>query len=208
MPISITTGGVIMTGGKTILGAGDVAPLSSRGVPVDGVDGVASQGTLTIAEALTDGDQMTIGLIQYTFLDTTVSAFDIAIGANEAATKVNIVAAINLSGTEGVEYHAGTQQNTLVAATAFATDDCVLTARATGVAGDSIDTIETGQELTDVANVFDADTLGTTTSGVDDVDGAYENNISAGGFVYDHTNENMYENTGTQAKPAYTKINA
>lgn len=208
MGIQTTVGGVIITGGKTILGAGDVKPLSSRGVPVDGVDGVAAQGTLTIAEPVTDGDQFTIDAQEYTLLDTPLAAYDIDIGANEAATKVNIVAAINASGTEGVEYFAGTLVHPTVEATAFATDDMVMTARSTGTAGNAIATVESGQELTHASNIFDATTLGTTTTGVTDVDGAYEGNISAGGFVYDHTNEDMYENTGTQAKPAFDKIDA
>ncbi len=56
--------------------------------------------------------------------------------------------------------------------------------------------------------MFDDTTLGTTVAGVDDVDGSYENIIPAGGFVYDLTNDDLYENTGTQAKPAYGKIDA
>jgi hypothetical protein len=102
-------------------------------------------------------------------LTTPIAAYDIAIGADEAASKVNIVAAINASGTEGVEYFAGTLVNSLVVATTFAGDDCILTARENGTAGNSIVSDETGNELTDVANVFDATTLGTTTAGVDQV---------------------------------------
>jgi hypothetical protein len=331
MGINPTTSGQIVTGGNPIVGAGTVNPLSSRGVPVDGVDGVAAQGTLVIAEpvtgginaqgtlviaeALIEGDDFTIGSTVYTMravpaaaydifigadeaasklnivaainesgtqgveyyhqtsahpdvsaaafagddcvltakamgvagdaidtletfdgatnvfdaatlgtttagvdpdtmtIDTTVyrfaaepeQAYDIDLGADEAATKVNIVAAINASGTEGVEYFAGTLAHPTVSAIAFATDDCVLTARSTGTAGNSIATTET---FTHVSNVFDATDLGTTTTGVTDVDGSYENIIAAGGYVNDYTNENIYENTGTQAKPAYTKMNA
>ena len=205
MPISITTGGKIITGGNTIVGAGDVQPLSSDGVPVDGVDGVAAEGTMTIGEPVTDTDTFTLDSQVYRLMDTPAQAYDIEIGANEAATKVNIVAAINASGTEGVEYFAGTLIHPTVSAAAFSGDDSVFTAKSTGTAGNSIVTTET---FTDVANDFDAATLGTTTAGVTDVDGAYEGNISAGGFVYDHTNEDMYENTGTQAKPAYGKIDA
>ncbi len=208
MPISITTGGKIITGGNTIVNAGDINPLSSQGVPVDGVDGVAAQGTLVIEQPVTDGDQFTYDTQEYTLLDTTLAAYDIAIGAGIAATKVNIVAAINASGTEGVEYHAGTLAHPTVVATAFATDDMVVTARSTGTAGNAIVSAETGQGLTHANNIFDGATLGTTTTGVTDVDGAYEGKISAGGFVFDHTNEDMYENVGTQAKPAYDKIDA
>lgn len=208
MGINPTTTGQIVTGGNPILGAGTVNPLSSRGVPVDGVDGVAAGGFLTIAEPVSDGDQFTIDEQEYTLLDTPVAAYDIDIGGSEAATKVNIVAAINASGTEGVEYFAGTLIHPTVEATTFDGDVMDLTARETGTAGNSIVTAESGQELTHVANVFDNATLGDDVAGVDDVDGSYEGIILAGGYVNDFTNEDIYENTGTQAKPAYTKMNA
>lgn len=208
MGINPTTAGVIMTGGRIIEGAGDINPLGVQGVPVDGVDGVAAQGTLSITEAVTDGDEFTLDTTVYTLLDTPAAAYDIAIGANEAATKVNIVAAINASGTPGTEYFAGTLIHPTVGAAAFVGDDSVFTAKSTGVAGNAIATTETGQGFTHVANVFDDTTLGTTTAGVTDVDGSYEGLIGVGGFVFDHTNEDLYENTGTTAKPAYGKIDA
>ena len=208
MGINTMVGGVVITGGRTIEGAGAVQPLSIRGVPVDGVDGVASAGTLTIAEPVTDGDEFTIDTTVYTLLTTPAAAYDIAIGADEPATKVNIVAAINASGTPGVEYFAGTLIHPTVGAAAFVVDACVLTAKSTGAAGDLIATTETGQGFTHISNVFDDVTLGTTVAGVTDVDGSYEGYIPAGGFVYDYTNDDLYENTGTQAKPAYGKIDA
>jgi hypothetical protein len=132
--------------------------------------GPAAQGTLTIAEPVTTTDQFTIGLIQYTLITTPVAPYDIAIGADEAATKVNIVAAINASGTPGTEYFAGTLQNPLVEATTFATDACILTARDGGLASDLIVIAETGNELTHAANIFDAATLGAVTEGFDFAD--------------------------------------
>lgn len=207
MGINPTTTGQIVTGGNPILGAGTVNPLSSRGVPVDGVDGVAAGGFLTIAEPVSVGDQFTIDTQEYTLLDTPVAAYDIDIGGSEAATKVNIVAAINASGTEGVEYFAGTLIHPTVEATTFNVDVMDLTARETGTDGNAIVTAESGQELTHVDNVFDNATLGDDVAGVDDVDGSYEGIILAGGYVNDFTNEDIYENTGTQAKPAYTKMN-
>jgi hypothetical protein len=143
---------------------------TTLGTTTTGVDDgthVAAQGTLTIAEDVTTTDQFTVGDIQYTLLDTPIAAYDIDTGANEAAAKVNIVAAINASGTEGVEYFAGTLRNPLVEATTFAGDACVLTARNPGHAGNAIVSAESGNELTHEDNVFDAATLGTTTFGVD-----------------------------------------
>ena len=202
----ILTDGIVISGGEVQFDSGDGTILTVDGVPVDNVDEVASQGTLTIAEPVTDGDQFTIDSQEYTLLDTPLAAYDIDIGANEAATKVNIVAAINASGTEGVEYFAGTLIHPTVEATAFSGDICVLTARTAGAAGDSIVTAETGQELTHAANIFDGATLGTTTSGVDDVDGAYLDKIIAGGLVKDNATGRVYENDGTQALPTYTRI--
>lgn len=208
MGINTMAAGPIITGGNPIIGAGAVAPLGIRGAPVDGVDGVASAGTLTIAEPVTTGDEFTIDTTIYTLITTPAAAYDIAIGLDEAATKVNIVAAINASGTPGTEYFAGTLIHPTVGAAAFVGDACVLTAKSTGAAGDLIDTTETGQGFTHISNVFDDVTLGTTVAGVTDVDGSYEGSIPVGGFVYDHTNSNLYENTGTTAKPAYGKIDA
>lgn len=145
------------------------SPVTVVAPPEVNIAAVASQGTLTIAEPVTDGDQFTIDTQEYTLLDTPLAAYDIAIGADEAATKVNIVAAINASGTPGTEYFAGTLEHPTVVATTFAVDDCVLTAKVGGAAGDLIATIESGQELTHASNVFDGVTLGTTTAGVDEL---------------------------------------
>jgi len=153
----------------TVLDNGSQILINVHGMKVVTVAGVAAQGTLTIAEPLITTDQFTVGLIEYTMITTPIAAYDIAIGAGEAASKVNIVAAINASGTEGVEYFAGTLVNALVVATTFDGDDCVLTARANGTAGNSIVSDETGNNLDHVDNVFDATTLGTTTAGVDQV---------------------------------------
>lgn len=153
----------------TVMGDGSRIVINVHGMKVVTVAGVAAQGTLTIAEPVTTTDQFTIDTQQYTLLTTPIAAYDIAIGADEAATKVNIVAAINASGTPGTEYFAGTLAHPTVVATAFVGDAGVLTARANGTAGNSIVSAETGNGLTHASNVFDAATLGTTTAGVDQV---------------------------------------
>lgn len=133
----------------------------NKKIPTNGtpVNAVASQGTLTVdTQPTADTDTMTIGSVTYTFkTGATAAAGEIGIGADVAASKLAIVAAIN--GTDS--------QNTAhpeVSAAAFAGDDCVITADVKGVAGDLIATTET---FTAVTNVFDAATLGTTTAGVD-----------------------------------------
>jgi len=129
---------------------------------VGGVTGVAAQGTLTIAEPVTDTNTMTIDEVVYTFRaeGTADEDGEIDLGADEAATKVNICAAI--LGTDGIN----TVHPTVTCEAAFDGDDLVLTAKSTGTAGNSIATTET---ITHASNVFDAATLGTTTAGVTEV---------------------------------------
>ena len=139
---------------------GDESTLTAGNISVDlsGGSTVASQGTLTIAEPVTADDTMTIGASVYTFkAGATALALQIGLGADEAATKLAIVAAIN--GTDDFN-----TANASVTAAAFATDDCVLTAIVPGTVGDAIVTTET---FTHASNIFDAATLGTTTAGVD-----------------------------------------
>jgi hypothetical protein len=128
-------------------------------------DAIAAQGTLTIAEPVTDGDTFTIDGKVYT-LESTLTDGDghIFIGANEAATKVNIVAAINGAAGAGTLYSGQTKAHPTVSAAAFSSDDCVLTARTAGAAGNSITLAET---FTHGSNVFDDTELGNTTAGKD-----------------------------------------
>jgi phage tail sheath protein FI len=90
---------------------------------------------------------------------------NIAIGASTADTQVNIVAAIIADPAgAGTQYAAATVQNPAVAAaSAFAANKLVLTAKTAGAAGNSIATTST----LSAGNAFDAATLGTTTLGVD-----------------------------------------
>ncbi len=125
----------------------------------------ASQGTLTLDTEPLDADDMTVDGKVYTF-QTVLTAGDgnVAIGADLAATKVNIVAAFDLSGTEGVEYGLGTTAHPTVSMATFVADDAILTANLPGAAGDTIATVETFDEVT---NIFDDATLGTTRAGSD-----------------------------------------
>jgi hypothetical protein len=124
---------------------------------------VAAQGTLTIAEPVTDGDTYTIDAKTYT-LQTSLTDVDgnVAIGGSEAQTKLNIVAAMDLSGVAGTDYATSMTAHPTVDMAAFSGDDAVLTAKTAGVAGNSIVTTET---FTHASNIFDAATLGTTTAG-------------------------------------------
>jgi len=123
------------------------------------VNAVASQGTLTMDTQPTAGDTMTVGATTYTFTTdgTADEEGEIDVGADLADAKTLVVAAIN--GTDG-----NNTANATVSAAAFSGDDCVLSAKTKGTAGDAIVTTET---FTAETNVFDATTLGTTTAGVD-----------------------------------------
>lgn len=123
-----------------------------------------AKGTLTLPTQVTDGDTMTIDSKVYTF-ETTLTNVDgnIKIGATLAETKRNIVNAINLTGNQGTEYAYLMTKHPSVSAAEFNGDNCVLTALAGGVPGDSIATTET---FTAAGNVFDATTLGAVQAGV------------------------------------------
>jgi hypothetical protein len=143
--------------------------------PANNVIAIASQGTLTLDTEPINGDQFTIDTKVYTF-QTALQVGDgnIAIGADLAAAKVNLVAAVNLTGTEGVEYGAGMTEHPTVSVADFIVNDAIFTAKTPGVAGDSIATTETFDEGT---NVFDDPNLGVTRAGLD------SSGLSASGFV-------------------------
>ena len=163
--------------------------------------GNSSQGTLTLDTnpVGANNDTMTIGTTVYRFKETMAQANDIQIGVDVAATQASLVATINGTGVAGTEYFAGsTSPHPLVRMGAFAADDSIVTAIATGVAGDAIATTQT---FTAGTNIFDAGTLGTTAAGADgdtmtidtkvyyfDLNGALDNidgHIEVGALVAD-----------------------
>lgn len=125
----------------------------------DGDDGVAAQGTITIAEPVTAEDTITVGDTVYVFINAAdqgqevlAGATHVSLGASEAETKANLAASL--------------QNNSLITCPEeFTGDDLVVTAAQKGTAGDSLAFIE---DLTHVSNVLDGSgTLGGTTAGVD-----------------------------------------
>jgi hypothetical protein len=129
-------------------------------------DGVKAQGTLTMDTLPTDGDTYTIGGKTYTF-QTTLTDVDgnVNIGGTLAQAKLNLVAAMDLSGVAGTDYATSMTAHPSVDAAAFSGNDCVLTAKVGGPSGNAIATTET---FTAGTNVFDAATLGTTTAGIEE----------------------------------------
>ncbi len=127
--------------------------------------GVAAQGTLTLDTIPTDADTMTIDSKVYTWEDTLTDVDgNIYTGGTLAQAKLNLVAAMDLSGSAGTDYATSMTAHGTVDIATFISDDAILTAKAVGLAGDSIATTET---YTPAGNIFDATTLGAVTSGVD-----------------------------------------
>ncbi len=127
--------------------------------------GVKAQGTLTMDTIPTDTNTVTIDAKVYTF-QTALTDVDgnIAIGGTLAQAKLNLVAALDLSGVAGTDYATSMTAHPTVDIAAFIVNDAILTAKLPGPAGSAIATTET---FTPVGNVFDAATLGTTTLGVE-----------------------------------------
>ena len=111
--------------------------------------GVKASAVLTSDNTeVTDGDTVTVNNITYRFKDTMAAINDVKRhGTNADTTLANLVAAINGSGTEGVEYYAGTVAATGVEAGAVASHAITVTADAYGVAGNLFPKAETSTHL-------------------------------------------------------------
>lgn len=125
--------------------------METGGIPVD-IEAHATKAsvTLTVDTQPTAGDTMTIGTKKFTFVAVGADTEDglISVGTDLATAKVNIVGAINGAGVH--------TEHPLVTAAAFATHDCVITAKVGGTLGNAIAATET---FTAVSNVFDTATL-------------------------------------------------
>ncbi len=99
----------------------------------------AATGTLTIANAVpADGDTFTINGQAYTFRATPDDAYEVDIGADIAATRANLIAAINGDAGAGTAYGEDTEANPYVYAVAGSAGVTTLFARDPGDEGDSI----------------------------------------------------------------------
>ena len=131
---------------------------------------IAAQATLEITEIPLNNETFTIGTRQYTLETTLTDSPDfIAIGGSEAQAKLNIVAALNDTGTPGTDYGTGTTVNADVSAAAFVVDDMVITALVAGSAGNAIALAEA---ITDVG--WDGVFMGETRRGYGDIFETYE----------------------------------
>lgn len=102
---------------------------------------VKATETLTLSANITDGDTVTIGSRTYTWKDTLASANDVKRHATIASDSLdNLIAAINLTGTPGTDYHTDTTIHPTVYAAEGAGDTMDASANSVGTTGNSIAT--------------------------------------------------------------------
>lgn len=112
------------------------------------VSAVAATGTLTYTANVADSDTVTIGSQTYTYQTVlTDSADNVLIGATADDSVNNLLAAINAGAGAGTLYGTGTVANVDVTAVNGGGDTMDVTAIASGTAGNSIATTETGTNI-------------------------------------------------------------
>lgn len=113
---------------------------------------------------ISDGDIVVIGAITYRFKDTMAQAYDVKRhGTTAATTLANLKAAINGTGTAGVEWFAGTVAHSLVVAGAINATTIALWSRIPGTACNALATTTTATHLSFEATTFGAGTAGSVT---------------------------------------------
>ena len=146
----LSLGGAVAATGtlSQAAGAAAVAATDTLTGAAPTVLGAAATSVLTAVAAPVNGDTLTIGSTQYSFV-TSLTAAPAAnqvligsggtAGANETATLANLVAAINATpGGAGLAYGTGTVANASVAATASTGTTVTVKALVNGTAGNSI----------------------------------------------------------------------
>jgi hypothetical protein len=116
---------------------------------------VAAEGVLTFAADPANTDTVTIGDQIYEFVTTPADANDVDVAGTRAASILNLIAAINLTGTAGATtYDVDTVINPYVSAVLSDTDEVTLTARVPGAQGNGVTTTTSETDI-----VFAAATL-------------------------------------------------
>jgi flagellin len=146
----LSLGGAVAATGtlSQAAGAAAVAATDTLTGAAPTVLGAAATATLTAVAAPVNGDTLTIGSTQYSFvtsLTAAPAANQVLIGsggtaaANETATLANLVAAINATpGGAGLAYGTGTVANASVTATASTGTTVTVKALVNGTAGNSV----------------------------------------------------------------------
>jgi hypothetical protein len=123
-----------------------------------------ASGTLTVSDDFDDTETLVIGSKTYT-MQVTLTNVDgnVQIGASAAATLVNILQAITLSGVAGTDYAAAMTRHPQVTAITTTATTLVVRSRVDGLIGNAIGTTETHGE-----GAWGAVTLAGGTGSVDD----------------------------------------
>jgi len=174
----------------------DVIDKATGVLTVSGAIVPAAHATSTVtsnATNVTDADTLTIGAVVYRFKDTMAAAFDVQIGASAAATLDNLKAAINLTGTDGVEYFAGTTAHAFVYASTNTNTTQVVVARVVGTASNTLSTVDSAVTLSWADTTLGGGT-GTSDPGVV----ATAATVTVNGRVYTFVNE-LSETSGAVA---------
>ncbi len=140
------TGTVAHTSVTAAVGAGDTMVVTAlvAGVAANVIalaDGMTDAGNIWGAANLAGGldlETVTLGTVTYTFVSALVAANDVMIGANASATIGNLIAAITAAAGAGVTYGNGTVAHPTVTAAAGAGDTMTVTAKVSGVGGNTI----------------------------------------------------------------------
>lgn len=131
-----------------------------------GTDDVADHATVTLTSSgvnVTDGDTVTLGAVTYRFKNTMAQANDVKIGADASTTLANLKATVNLTGTAGTEFFAGTVIHPTITAGKKTATTILFYAKTGGTGGNSLASTKVAATLT-----FSAATLtgGTAATGV------------------------------------------
>lgn len=124
--------------------------VANQNIPIDlsASAATAASSTLTSTGVLpTIGDTVTIGSTVYTLKDTLTAAYNVARGANAAASLANLKKAINATGVAGTDYFAGTLIHPTVTAGTLTATTLLYTAKIKGTVGNAIATTDTAATL-------------------------------------------------------------
>lgn len=146
------------------------------------VNAVAASGIFTMTGVITPGshgetvltsnttdvgntETVTIDATVYRFMDTMAQAYDIQRGVSAADSLDNLKAAINLTGTPGTEYYAGTAAHPTVVATTNTDTTQKIVVRIPGTASNAAPTEDTSATYSWADTTLGGGT-GTSTAGV------------------------------------------
>lgn len=122
------------------------AMIEMRNITAPNIPAVAAKGVLTISGLPEANNTVTIGSVTYKFVAAPAAANEVLIGEAVATSIQALTAAVNGSEGAGTLYGTGTVANTQVTAS-FEADKMTVVAKDAGVAGNSIATTTSGDNL-------------------------------------------------------------